>query len=304
MPACLPPANFWQSLARADYRSSTTTEALPSRPIPDCSPAMTSSSVSGTTPTTSMPSARTPANYMSSPSLRPASARQLVRRTRSTPRQTSSFNRSRSIAKQRTRMRLSLSGKAAPPYSVLYGGPGRGFVRIKRRVFGDAHHRENLLEVRRQAEGGNLLAVLVRLHQHLDHQRDAAGVDVIHLGKVQQHRLRLADRLISAQQCIVRAGRDVTAEAKHVHSPTVAICNLIDARLRFRLHLSRSPYPAGSPAARSCLVPCCPSPTRPHPPAPGSGTCPSPARLLRHAPCGRCPASTAPSRYLRHRREL
>ena len=50
-------------------------------------------------------------------------------------------------------------------------------------VLGDAHHGEDLGEVRRKPEGVDLLAGVRGLDQHLNHQRDAARVDVIHLGE-------------------------------------------------------------------------------------------------------------------------
>jgi hypothetical protein len=56
-------------------------------------------------------------------------------------------------------------------------------------VLGNAHHGEHLGEVRRKPEGIDLLARVRCFDQHLNHQRDAARVDVIHLGKVQQNQL-------------------------------------------------------------------------------------------------------------------
>ncbi len=68
-------------------------------------------------------------------------------------------------------------------------------------VLGDAHHGEDFGEVRREAEGVDLLAGVRRLNQHLDDERDAAGVDVVHFGEVQQDELGrlLGQRLVGCR---------------------------------------------------------------------------------------------------------
>ena len=78
-------------------------------------------------------------------------------------------------------------------------GPGK-----QARVLGDAHHGKDFGEVRRQAEGAHILPRVRGLDQQLDHQRDAARVDVIHVREVQQDELGglLGQRLVGAQDRI------------------------------------------------------------------------------------------------------
>ena len=68
----------------------------------------------------------------------------------------------------------------------------------------------------RKPEGIDLLSGVRGFDQQLDHQRDAAGVDVIHLGKVQQNQLHIAlgQHLVSAQDRIFRGAGDIALEAQ------------------------------------------------------------------------------------------
>src|SRR5579884_3276482 len=57
---------------------------------------------------------------------------------------------------------------------LLESSAGRCFIRMEFGVVCNSDHREDLLEVRRQAEGLNRLPGFARLHQHLDDERDPA----------------------------------------------------------------------------------------------------------------------------------
>jgi hypothetical protein len=129
--------------------------------------------------------------------------------------------------------------------ATLYRRFCGGFVLIQAGVFCDSHHGKDFLEVGREAEGGDSLAVFVGLHQHLNDERDAAGVDVVDFGEVEQDRLGFTHGLEGTEQSIVRAGRDIATEAKHGNLTAVAIGDLIDTCSGFRLHLSPFPYLAG-----------------------------------------------------------
>jgi hypothetical protein len=78
----------------------------------------------------------------------------------------------------------------------------------------------------------------------LDHQRDAAGVDVIHLGKVQQNQLHVAlgQRLVSAQDRIFRGAGDIALEAQDDDRMPGRGSELVNVRFGFALHDRFSPY--------------------------------------------------------------
>ena len=52
-------------------------------------------------------------------------------------------------------------------------------------VLGDADHSEDLDEVRRKAEGTNLLASVGRFNEQLDDESDSTGIDVVDLGEIE-----------------------------------------------------------------------------------------------------------------------
>jgi len=61
------------------------------------------------------------------------------------------------------------------------------FVRVDGRVFRDPHHGEDLLKVGREAKGLNRLASLFRGDHHLYDEGDAAGVEIIDFGEVEEN---------------------------------------------------------------------------------------------------------------------
>ena len=83
-------------------------------------------------------------------------------------------------------------------------------------VLGDADHGEDLLEVGAEAEGADLLSALAGGDHHLDDQRDAAGVQVFDLGKVQQDALDgVGQAFVGAHDGRLRGAGDVAREAQH-----------------------------------------------------------------------------------------
>ena len=83
-------------------------------------------------------------------------------------------------------------------------------------VLGDAGNAENLCEVRREAEGANFLGVMVGLHQELNDQRDAAGIDVAHLGEIEKDQLGgfFGKALIAALEFLFGGGGDVAVKTE------------------------------------------------------------------------------------------
>ena len=83
------------------------------------------------------------------------------------------------------------------------------------RILRNPDHGENLGEVRRQPERKNFLPGVRGLNQHLDHKRNAARIDVVHLGEIQKHELRrlLRQTLICAQHRLFRRAGNIAFEA-------------------------------------------------------------------------------------------
>ena len=60
---------------------------------------------------------------------------------------------------------------------------------MQRGVLGDPDHGEDFFEVWAEPEAIDLLTLLACRDHHLDHQRDAAGIQVLHLREIQQDTL-------------------------------------------------------------------------------------------------------------------
>ena len=90
------------------------------------------------------------------------------------------------------------------------GGAGCLLIRVEFRVFCDSHHGEDLLEVRGEAKGLDRLAAFVCRDHHLDHEGDAAGVEVFDLGEVEEDAFRaFRQTLVGAEHRGLRGARDV-----------------------------------------------------------------------------------------------
>src|SRR5260370_30309032 len=81
--------------------------------------------------------------------------------------------------------------KASPPELSMKSERcyGRGLVGVERGVLGDADHGEDLGEVRGETADGDGLAGFAGLHEDLDDERDAGGVEVFHAFEVEQNML-------------------------------------------------------------------------------------------------------------------
>jgi len=83
-------------------------------------------------------------------------------------------------------------------------------------IFGDADHGEDFDEVRREANGEDLLAGSFGFNEELDDEGDAAGVDVVDLGEIEQDELDavLGQGLVGAQDCYLGRAGNVSLEAE------------------------------------------------------------------------------------------
>ena len=86
-------------------------------------------------------------------------------------------------------------------------------------VLGDAYHGEHLDEMRGEAVGVDLLAGVGGFDEQLDDQRDAARIDVVDLGEVQQDELvrGFGQRLVGAQNRVLRSAGYVSFKTKDGH---------------------------------------------------------------------------------------
>src|ERR1700733_6027642 len=66
---------------------------------------------------------------------------------------------------------------------------GGGLIRAPGGVLGDVEHGEDFLEVRAEPEGMDSLSLFAGRDHHLNHQSDAAGVEIFDLGKGQKNAL-------------------------------------------------------------------------------------------------------------------
>lgn len=71
----------------------------------------------------------------------------------------------------------------------LESGEGLGLGGEEVGVFGDADHGEDFDEVGGEAEGGDFLGGVGGFNEELDDEGDAAGVDVVDLGEVEEDEL-------------------------------------------------------------------------------------------------------------------
>jgi hypothetical protein len=95
------------------------------------------------------------------------------------------------------------------------GGAGGGFVGVEGGVFGDAHHGEDFLEVGGEAEGLDLLAALAGGDHHLDDQGDAAGVQVLDFGEVEDDAFDgLGEAFVGAEDGGLGGAGDVAYKAE------------------------------------------------------------------------------------------
>jgi len=116
----------------------------------------------------------------------------------------------------------------------------RGFcgwlIGIEFGVLRDAHHREYLLKMWREAKGADLLRGLVRFHHHLDHECDAAGVDIVDTAEVEKNRAIFGDSAVRPEDCVSGAAGDITAEAQYADWLAAVSNNLIDSSFCSRFH--------------------------------------------------------------------
>src|SRR5579863_10383737 len=87
------------------------------------------------------------------------------------------------------------------------------------RVFGDADHGEDLGEMWGETEGVDFLAGVGRFHEELDDERDAAGVDVIDLGEIEEDQFDsgFGQRLICAQYGLLGGAGDIPLKAEDAY---------------------------------------------------------------------------------------
>jgi len=113
-----------------------------------------------------------------------------------------------------------------------------GLAGEKAGVLGDADHGEDFGEVRRQAERIDLLRGVCGLDQHLDHERDAARIDVIHFCKIQQNQLGriFGQRLVGSQHRVLRGAGDIARKTQDADRVPGRGSNLVNVGLGFTLH--------------------------------------------------------------------
>ena len=118
-------------------------------------------------------------------------------------------------------------------------GEGRCFVGEESGVLGDADHGEDLGEVGREAADGDGLIGFVRLHEHLDDERDAGGVEVFDTFEVEQDALMggLVERLVGPDDGVLRERGDVSGEAEAGDLLAASARELLLGDLIRRLHL-------------------------------------------------------------------
>ena len=126
----------------------------------------------------------------------------------------------------------------------LEGRDGFGLGVEEVGVLGDAGYGEDLGEVRREAEGADLLRVMIGLHEELNDQGDAAGVDVADLGKIEKDQLGglFGEALIAALELRFGCGGDVAVEAKDENGVSGGGTELINVPLGPGLHDGSPPY--------------------------------------------------------------
>jgi len=126
----------------------------------------------------------------------------------------------------------------------LEGGECGGFVGVEAGVLGDADHGEDFGEVRGEAADGDGLIGFVRLHEDLDDERDAGGVEIFDAFEVEQDTFvgGLVERLVGADDGVLRQGGDVSGEAEAGDFAAACTGELLLRDLIRRLHLSQSPY--------------------------------------------------------------
>jgi len=110
-------------------------------------------------------------------------------------------------------------------------------------VLGDAYHGKYLGEVRGEAESIDLLAGVRSFDEHLYDEGNAARVDVINLGEVEQDELGcfLGQRLVAAEHRIFGGAGDVALEAEGGHIVPGWGSQLVYARFGLALHDLVSP---------------------------------------------------------------
>src|SRR5579884_2661122 len=126
-------------------------------------------------------------------------------------------------------------------------GFGACFVLVNRRVFRQSNHGEHLLEMRREAEDRHSALRLLRLHDELDYQGDAAAVQIRHLTEIQRYPGDLRRKALVATQHRVPARACDISFKTHDRKRSV----LID--LRFGVYGLRHDLPTWSPSCDSSL---------------------------------------------------
>jgi hypothetical protein len=126
-------------------------------------------------------------------------------------------------------------------------GERSSLVGIKRGVFRDADHGEDFSKVWGKTTNGHGLAGFIGLHQHLDDQRDAGGVEVFDALEVEQNALvnGLVERLVGPNDRVLGQGGDVSGKAEAGDLLAASARELLLGDFIRRLHLIHSPYSSG-----------------------------------------------------------
>ncbi len=117
-------------------------------------------------------------------------------------------------------------------------GEGRLLVWEEVSVLSDADHGEDLLEVSREAEGVDFLARVGSFDHDLDDEGDAAGVDVVDFGEVEEDDVDLVfgKGLVGADDGVAGGAGDVAFETDDGNRMAGGRGELVDAGTGFGLH--------------------------------------------------------------------
>ena len=108
-------------------------------------------------------------------------------------------------------------------------GERRGLVGVERRVFCNSHHGEDLCEMGGEPADGDGLAGLASLHQNLDDESDARGVEVFNALEVEQNVFvrGFVESVVGVDDCILRGRRDVSRKAEAGDIPATRTLKLL-----------------------------------------------------------------------------
>jgi hypothetical protein len=113
-------------------------------------------------------------------------------------------------------------------------------------VLGDAGYGEDLGEMGRETEGIDFLRVMIGLHEELNDESDPAGIDVAHLGEIEEDQLGgfFGEALIATLEFFFGGSGDVAVEAEDEHRVPGGRLEFVDVPLGFGLHERLRTLPA------------------------------------------------------------